>query len=189
MKMVNSSKFYQIVDWYEDEWRKDRKVDLSDEIRSKILSEVDDDRVFALRHVLRFEFMRHGRYVDALRVLEEEIQASPENSQPRIETAEHLLYFLELPKQALARINEAILVAKVSGEFIRNALQVKARILRRIEDYDELAICMKEIMKIKKVHPQLDAAKESDFLDQLPENAIAKELLIDFHNYLSLDRK
>ena len=83
---------------------------------------------------------------------------------------------MEDPKQALRKIDEAIPFAIASGEFVRNAYQVKARILRN-HDYVGLALCMQEIMKIELVHPELDAAKEADFLDHLPDGVLSPDLL------------
>ena len=187
--MADSKVFNEIINWYDDQWRKNKRLDLSREIRSLMQFEKDKSRLFGLRHVLKFELVRHQNFAAIREVLEVEILENPLDGQARIELAEHVFYRENDPKRALDEINLAIPIATKSGEFIRNAVQVKARILRKLEDYGGLAECLTAIMKIKNVHPELDARKESDFLDGLPKATISERLLEKFDEYMSDNSK
>jgi tetratricopeptide (TPR) repeat protein len=180
--------FHDVFDWYDDLWRTNKKHDFTDELRVLLLNETDEDRILGLRLALSSELTRHERFPEVIEAIEQHILADPKNSLTRVSLAGGYLYYLEDPKTALQKIDEAIPFARASGEFIRNAFQVKARILRKLEDYKGLAECMKEIMKIETVHPQLDAAKESDFLRNLPERAIPQSVMDEYAAFLSESR-
>jgi tetratricopeptide (TPR) repeat protein len=177
--------FHEIIDWYDDLWRSNEKHDFTEELKLRLLSETDEDRILGLRIALSSELVRHERFLEVIEAREQHILADPKNSLTRVFLAEGYFYYMGDPKMALQKINEAIPFARESGEFIRNALQVKARILRKLEDYQGLADCMREIMKIERTHPQLEAARERDFLADLPAGAIPKELVAEYFRFVS----
>jgi hypothetical protein len=187
--IVKDKGYDDIVEWYENSWRSNKKYDFSGELRIRLSYESDESRILGLREALQFELIRHAKYLEAIDLLKEDIDADPKNSLPRVMLAEHFLYYIEDPKTALQKIEEAILYAAASGEFIRNAFQVKARILRKLEDYEGLSKCMREIMKIENVHPELDAAKEADFLDRLPDGVLSQDLLGEYATFLSRGKR
>lgn len=179
------SGYEDVTEWYENLWRSNKKHDFSNEIRSLALKEVDEEHIRGLSHALQFEFIRHEKYQELIELIEKQVAANPANSLNRIILAESYLYYLEDTKLALQKIDLAIPVAQKAEKFIRNALQVRARILRKLEDNVGLSDCMREIMLIESKNPNLDAVKEDDFLRQLPIDAISKELLDEFSIHMT----
>jgi hypothetical protein len=65
----------------------------------------------------------------------------PTEPMPLISLAGQRLYHEDNPEQALEDVNRAIVLAEASGNFRHHALNTKARILRKLEDYEALEMC------------------------------------------------
>ena len=104
---------------------------------------------------------------------------------PLISLAEQRPYHEDNPEQALEDVNRAIVLAEASGNFRRHALNTRARILRKLEDYEALEKCLIAITETKLIAGQLDIGRERDFFDRLPQGAISHETRNLFLEYLA----
>lgn len=154
-----------------------------------------DNRVGA-RSFLLFELssllMVSGRDDEALAVIHERIDFAPDDPMNWCGLAGWHFYghgaydaSVETLRAALEAIETAVAKARVHGVWLRHCLNDRCRIVVAMKRYDLLEESLREILAMP-VRPGVpDTAIEADFLRQVPEGAIYRDLLARYRAALA----
>lgn len=129
--------------------------------------------------------LRAGRSSEAVQIVDEMIGQCPDDVLFPIQKASLYLSFLKDPEKALSCIDLALQQAYRSGEFRRNALGVKARILVKLRRGEQLSEVLEEIMSLKMMKGIADIARERDFVDRAPPGLIREDVLARYNQFHS----
>jgi tetratricopeptide (TPR) repeat protein len=169
--------------WYEQLQRTCADQEIVDKILKRIEAEKDRETARSLAFILASEFRREERYREADTILWDLSEQNPAEPYPLIELAEQKLYDEQKLDEALEIVEKAVVRARASGNFRRNALGVKARIAEKLRRYDLIANVLREIMTIKISESRVDVGVERDFVDRLPSGVIDAELLQQYNKF------
>jgi tetratricopeptide (TPR) repeat protein len=175
--------FVSLHKWYEQLQRTCADQEIVDKIANRMKAESDQETAGSLAFILASEFRRQERYGEAETILLNLSAQNPAEPYPFIELAEQKLYDEQKPDEALEIVEKAIERARVSGNFRRNALGVKARIAEKLQRYDLIADIIREIMTIKFSESRIDVGLERDVVDRLPSGVIAAELVQQYYDF------
>jgi hypothetical protein len=170
-------KFIELIAFYNHLWQNNRASDFSGDLRSLLNKTNDPDGIEVLVHALHCELLRHEKFSEAVLLIEEQITKRPADVLLRIRLAEDLFYFVDRPGDALRKIESAIELAKTFNSFKLLALGVKARILRSMEDFRGLELCLLQILDAGRSKVEGDIGPEDDFIRDLPSGAISEGVL------------
>jgi len=152
---------------------------LSDAIRAieqRRLGAVDeDDYVLALD--LKNLLVEAGRDTDADTLITDMMSRLPDDVRFPICRAMLYLYVTNNAEEALHAINVALVRARRTGYFRREALGDKARILLQLGRGEELSEVLEEIMSLEMTADIPDIGRERDFVDRAPPGMIAEDVL------------
>lgn len=140
----------------------------------------DDYDVFDLYGSLCMEYIKYKMYANALEILETRAKRYKDNPISWISLAEHLNFFEKNYSEAKRISLIAIQVAKQNGKFLRYAYNNLARAARNLGDYELLESSISEIIKIRTLPGRGDIDYEEDFITDLPDGVIDKELLAEY---------
>jgi hypothetical protein len=116
-------------------------------------------------------------------VLDEMIAKLPDDVRFPIAKASLHLYHLNNPVRALECIEQALVRARRTGHFRREALGVRARIHLMLSQHDKLSETLEEIMALEIRGNVPDIASERDFVDQAPPGAIPQDVLDRYNEF------
>jgi len=137
----------------------------------------DDDLYRVLTFELKNFLIDAGRQDQADRIIDEMIARLPDDVRFPIGKASLYLYDIKDPRKALDAINSALVRARRTGFFLREALGVKARILLELELGHQLSQTLEEIMSVEMMPGIPDVGRERDFVDRAPAGLIDEDLL------------
>jgi hypothetical protein len=179
----NQSKLVDIHRWVDETLRTDGQANIIRAIEDRMKGETDEAVLRVLNFRLAGEFKSRGRYSEAERIYLMLFDQWPSEPAPLISLAEQKLYFEEEAVAARQIIDRALEVAFRSGNFRRQALGVKARILLKLGKYEDIEDIIRRLMNIAPAPGDVDVGIERDFFDRLPAGAIDAELARQFDRY------
>jgi hypothetical protein len=93
-------------------------------------------------------------------------------------------YFSYNLPRAMEVIDDAVRVARKTGQARRQILHSKARLLRDMKDYEALENCLLEIISEPSSNTA-DIAKEDDFVKGLPPGVISEDVLKSYADFIA----
>ena len=145
-------------------------------VKKKCLDAADDSDQYQLASILKELLIESGREQEALRLIDEMIRRIPDDVRFPIAKASLNFYFLRDLEEALTSIDEALVRARRTGFFRREALGVKARILLKLGLREQLSQALEEIMSLEMKQGVPDIGRERDFVDRAPPELISEDL-------------
>ena len=153
-------------------------------IESKLLEETRPDLRAQLFNLLGMEYARLDDITGHIDVFERAVREFP--SEPFMWTSLARSYSYrdhDLPR-ALQIIDKAVEVARKTGQFRRQVLHSKARLLRDAKDFQGLERCILEIIHEPR-SVTADVTKEDDFLRNLPPGVISEDVLKSYSEFMA----
>ena len=172
---MDKSRIVELEEWASDLRMKLPVDDVIEAVRNRMRA-ADGDETYHLTLILKGLLIEVGRDQEAARVLDEMIERLPNDVRFPIAKASLDFYFLHDPEGALASIDEALVRARRTGFFRREALGVKARILLKLGLGRQLSQILEEIMSLEMNEAVPDVGRERDFIDRAPPGLISDDL-------------
>ncbi len=169
--------------WYSEKKKNYPNCELSEEITSRLNTSTDFQERQVLYGLLASEHQHHRRDDEAEQVILEEIQEFPNSPRARIRLSVHYFLFLEDGEKSIVAIEDAIVVARRSGTFYREALGNRARIGIKFKRHDILCDSIEKILENGWEHGQLDVGLERDFIDNAQPGSIPQELTNQYDQF------
>lgn len=143
----------------------------------------DGEDRYTLALYLKNLLVHAGRRDEALSLMDVMIERYPDDVRVPISKATYYLYFQEDPDEALKWIDLALRRAYRTGEFRREALGDKARILLQLGRGEALSQVLEEIMSLQITKSTPDIGRERDFVDRAPPGLIAEDVLARYNEF------
>jgi tetratricopeptide (TPR) repeat protein len=177
-------KFDELERWHKTIRNELDSRDVIEAIKAR-RSTADPEEDYHLALMLKFELLLEAIELqhEAEDVIDEMIEKLPDDVRFPIAKASLHLYNLNDAERALECIDQALVRARRTGRFRREALGVKARIHLRLTQYDKLSETLEEIMSFKTTRDIPDIPKERDFVDHAPPGAIPQDLLDRYNQF------
>jgi hypothetical protein len=171
-------------DWYEELRRTQLDAGIIESINLRLADEANPDTRRSLQFILVEECKRQERFQEAEAVLRKLSEEPSTEEYPLVSLAEQKLYYEEQPEQAMEIIDRAIVFARISGNFRRLALGVKARVAIKLERWNAIPDILQEIMSLPpRKKTDADISTERDFFDRLPAGAINEALAKEYEDF------
>ena len=143
----------------------------------------DGESQYTLALCLERLLVRAGRRDEALSLMNAMIERYPDDVRVPISKATHYLYFQDDPEEALKWIDLALKRAYRTGDFRREVLGNKARILLELGRGKALSQVLEEIMALQIVKNVPDVGRERDFIDRAPPGLISEDVLARYNAF------
>ena len=156
--------------------------DIVEEVAARFRSASSEERYWLFAPLVSF-LLRAFRDSEAVQIVDEMIGQCPDDVLFPIEKASLYLSFLKDSEKALSCIDLALQQAYRSGEFRRNALGVKARILVNLRRGEQLSEVLEEIMSMQMIKGVADVGRERDFVDRAPPGLIPEDVLARYNQF------
>lgn len=140
-----------------------------------------DDDAILLRSLLCDEYCVHGLLDKWEKLARSEIEISPNEPMTWISLAGFFLHAKEDFDEALNTIEVAIGKARETGEWVRHAYCTRARIARKLENYDLLEETVRFLIDYRPAPGCIDIHLDHDFLVTLPPGKIDEEILSQYN--------
>ena len=176
-------KILELHDWYTSSLRVRNRDQILSGLQDRLNEEVDPELRMVVYSVLIAECTLQSNREAALAGAEAQAREFPDESLAWITLSEIYIRQCKDSALALSAIENAVVVARATGKFRRQALQTKARILREIEKFSDLEKCLMEIVR-EPFSIGIDIAKEDDFFVNLPSGAISSETERTYREYM-----
>ncbi len=148
-----------------------------------------DEGLLWLSGLLKEEYDWYGYTSKSIEHERELIRIFPEAPMPHIILASQLHWTMEDLDAAAEEIESAIEKAQADGNFLRHALNTRARIARAREDYSLLEETLKAIMAYRPPPQSQDIGVEKDFLTNLPDGVVSQDVVADYLAYYAARKK
>jgi tetratricopeptide (TPR) repeat protein len=138
----------ELYRWADEQWETLPLPDAIESVEERRQKADSDDLptlTLALIHLLSVD----GREAEAIRIADEMIARMPDDIRFPLKKATLHLYWTNDLEKALEAINAALLRARRTGFFRREALGVKGRILLKLGLGDQLTRTLEEIMSLE----------------------------------------
>ena len=156
---------------------RDRSADQSEFLREEMQKAVDEENRHLIMSTLVSELQRHNRFTEAEVMLTELTSEDPAHPHHWIQFAEHYHYYdIDLVK-ALEKIETAVVKAKVTGDFVYQALAVKARLGIELDRCEVIVDALSQALEHKPKPGKIDVRPESDFLPRIPKDCMPEDIL------------
>jgi hypothetical protein len=173
---------FEVHDWFGKALRHTPIPELVEALRQRLAGAQEPIEMRETRNCLAMALRLDNRIDEARTVLFAIIADEPKNPRGYISLANFELYDADA-LQAMAAIDQAIVLANASGDFRREALGVKGRIALKLERFDILESVLRDIMALRFERRNVDIGIERDFLDRAPAGAIDPELVRAYDAY------
>lgn len=120
------------------------------------------------------------------KALQERIEIDATRVEGWLGLAEHFHYYNEDLGLALEYAEKALTAAFSSGDFVRQVLGVKIRIALAIGNYSAVEQSLRALVEHKCSKGGLDISFESDFISQIPLDAVSPDLLDSYKALVEL---
>jgi hypothetical protein len=154
-----------------------RSADLSSHIETLLVQQWSHEDTRVLRGELISECQRHGRFQDAARLLQAEVDREPQEPYYSLSLAEHYHYYDIDLACSLRHVADAIAKAGEDGKFMYQALGVQARLALETQNWQLLQATLRELAEYEHTPGNADVFPETDFVARIPNGAVPTEAI------------
>src|SRR6266496_1604858 len=155
----------------------DRHVDLTSVLKRELEAASNDEDKSYVYGLLATELQSQGRVQEAEDAIRSRLEIQPNKPDAWISLALHLFHYSQLPQEALSAIDTAIEKANLDGNFVRQSHIERVRIALGAAKYSLVEESLKELLDYEPRYGSLDVALEGEFLSQIPEGKVSREIL------------
>lgn len=139
------------------------------------------DEKIELLDCLSMEYARYGKREKQEEVIRQITILSPDNPVSWVGLAEYLINDNKSLEEALLAAQKAVTIATEKGVLVRFAHNTQARVAKKICDYPLLEKTIEFLLSYKPKNNQ-DIGYEDDFLLDLPDDAVNKDLIKKYNS-------
>ena len=148
-------------------------------LRDLLRRTVADEDYVALTGLLLSEYAFFRMHDQEELLLRGQIERFPNKPIPQIALADFLVSRQDF-KQASRVVEGAIRAALADGNFVRDAYNCRARLAITTEDYGLLEDTLEKLIEYHPIAGSQNVRCETDFLSDLPEDAVNPEVLREY---------
>ena len=167
-------------DWVASLRRENMSADVSGQIEARLSLTDDPIERAELLFLLSGELFRHSKDREAEAVAQRYVEEFPQNVRAWINSAELRSMSGYRSELAAPAIEQAIALAKESGEFLRECYGVKARIALAMKDNALLNEAIRQMIELGPRKDLVDIGVESDFVERAPDGSIEPDVMEGF---------
>jgi hypothetical protein len=157
------------------------EVPLSIKFLEDLASTDKIDEKIELLNYLSMEYARYGMKDKQEEIIRQITILSPDNPVSWVGLAEYLINESKSLDEALLAAKKAVTIASEKGVLIRYAHNAQARVAKKICDYPLLEKTIEFLLSYKPMNNQ-DIGYENDFLLDLPDGAVNKDLIKKYNS-------
>ncbi len=137
------------------------------------------DRLSLLR-MLHVEYVHGGMSDQVIDLKEQAVDEFPASVAALTDLASYIYYFGGDLERALEAAESAVQLSTARGYWTRNALQTKARILKKLERYDDFEETLKALLSDETPTLRYEIRYEKDVVEGIPPGAVDAQLVSSF---------